>query len=357
MSSGGKKITKNIKEEFIGQGSFGCVIKPDPPCNKRIVSISNYKPKNSIAKIYTDIEAYDNDISIKKEIEFSKLISKFDKNQNYFVMPTKFCKNTKKQMNTHKAFKLCKISPLQKNFLFSVMENEEYDFIEYIIRYKKNNNKYFPKKAWIILLENLLNGLKLLIKHKCVHQDIKANNITYKNKLKFIDFGLFEHFKNVYTTQNNRLIIRAHYYPLEYILIDDYLHTQIYNNTNYQNASTHLLHEFYESIYDYGYIGTNNYYSFISKNELDNYSLEQINKYISDPKKYYENIQKYTDKIDLYALGTMCIYINHILSNDDLSEKELNNYNKFVKGLIEIDPAKRYNIQDALKHYYTILEE
>lgn len=352
-----KNITTITEEKLLGQGSFGCVIKPEPKCNQKIVDISNYKPKDSIAKIYTDDLDYDNDINIIKEIEFSKLFSKIDKNQNYFVMPIKFCKNTRNQMDEHNAFKLCKTSPEQKEFIFSVMENEEYDFYEYIYYYKKTYQKLFPKKAWIILLNNLLKGVKLLVNNKSVHQDIKANNITYKNKLKFIDFGLFEHFKDIYTTKNPRLQYYFNYYPLEYILVHDYLYDKKYIKYDKKSASLRLLYNFYESIYDYGPIGINNYYHFVTNNRLENKALKQIKKYLSNPDLYYKNVHKYTNKIDLYSLGTLCVYINHLLSDDGLTKYELKKYNKFVKGLIEIDPSKRYDINNALIEYNTILQE
>jgi serine/threonine protein kinase len=353
--NGGKKIT-NAKEELLGQGSFGCIIKPEPKCNKTIVDVSEYKLKNGIAKVYIDDDKIDNNIDIAKEIEFSKLFSKYDKNQDYFVMPVKFCKNTRTQMDKHKAFRLCKTPSEQMEFIFSVMENQEYDMYEYIYYYNKKNKALFPKKAWIILLENLLKGIKQLIKHKCVHQDIKVNNITYKNKLKLIDFGLFEHFEDIYTINNPRLEIYSHYYPLEYILINDYLHNKLYNKINKQQFTSEILQDFYYSIYDYGSIGIHNYYYFITHNKLEDKTIKQINKYISDPDKYYKNINKYIDKIDLYALGSMCVYINNELSNDGLTKNEINKYDKFVKGLIEIDPHKRFTIKQALDFYYTILK-
>ena len=358
-----RKDISDKKNRVIGDESYGCVITPAVKCDKTIVDFGEIDVRDSVMKIYKTNKKETKEI-LHKNIKYGKFITSIDPYQNYFVIPIKYCNSSRKSLLKNSAFKTCKVNKKQEQFTTSIMENQDYDLYEYILSYKQKTSLLFPKKTFILLIGNLLDGLKLLIDNGLVHQDIKANNITFRIKpssikfdrvLKLIDFDLIEKTDKVYTNDNDRLDIISHYYPIEYVFANNYVNN--IKDKNKENLKTRLIMEIYEHIYDIGLIGLSSYQKLLNPTDLDKKIKIQVNKYVRSPDKYFkDSILNNTGKIDIYSLGMMCIYIEHLLSNDNMKKISLTKYEKFLKGLIEIDPNKRYDINKAISEYNNLIK-
>jgi len=340
----------------LGQGSYGCVIKPSPPCEKPIITFRTDNPKNVVAKIYTSLSST-LQTAIKKEVEIGKILAKIDKNNEYYAIPIQLCKTSKNTLNTYKAFKKCEdIQSTIQEFEMLTMEDEGLDMLEVVTRYKHKYNALLPSKYWILLIKNILQGIELLNNNDIIHQDIKLPNIAYQNnRLKLLDFGLAIDFNNVYTLNNNRLTYYYFIHPFEYILISDYLKYKTYKKYTKSVLLQIFKNSWYEYLNDYGYKSYLSYKFFIPETDINTECDKMILKYISDPTAWFNDIQKYKNKIDIYAFGMTCVDIHLYLDYSDLTNIEKDKYIYFVKKIIEINPSKRFTVKEALKYYETVL--
>lgn len=179
----------------IGEGSFGCAIKPSLPCSNK-----NITYKRKISKVMTADNAV-------KELKEYKNIANIDKEQKYYLgVPIK-C-HVKKNKKTIKAIEKCKNlkSNLKKSVEDSmpelnllVMKDGGVNLktlankIEYMEINEKNQQKV--KRIWIEMMK-LFDGIIAFQKHGFAHHDLKPQNIVYSSKLGlyFIDFG---HMRNM----------------------------------------------------------------------------------------------------------------------------------------------------------------
>lgn len=343
---------------ILGQGSFGCVIKPSPKCEKELITIRNDNINDTVAKIYTSTDA-SIEKSITTEVDIAKTLAKWDTKNQYFVIPIKLCLNKRESLLPFNAFHKCEDIPLkQDNFKLLIMEYEGKDIIELLTSYKKKYQSKLPIKIWISLLNNILKGVEVLIKHEYIHQDIKPDNVTYSsstNVLKLLDFGLSKSFSDVYTENNKRLKHYYFVYPFEYLLMNDYLFEKGYQK--YSKDTNHYIFEnsWNEYLYGFGYTSYINYIKYIPIDEIKNKTKKEIDLYLKNPENYYKHILNYKNKIDIYGIGMMCIDIDHYLDFSELTEIQKEKYKNFVRGLVDIHPNTRFTIQQALQVYKTLL--
>jgi serine/threonine protein kinase len=354
-----QKNNVNMDDSVVlGQGSYGCVIKPSPKCENILTHIRNDNPKNKVAKIYiTNDKTVEK--SIKNEVDIGIMLSKWDSEHKYFAIPTELCLNKRNTLTSYKAFRKCENIPeQQKDFKLLIMEDEGKDILEIATAYKNKYKKGIPLKGWIALLKNILKGVELLIQHQYVHQDIKSVNIAYNyntNLLKLLDFGLSKSFSELYTIHNNRLKHYYYVYPFEYLLINDYLYNKQYKNYKKETFYYIIENTWNEYLYDFGYKSYTNYVKFVSLDNMKQKIKKEIENYLKSPESYYKRICNFKDKIDVYGIGMMCIDTDHYLDDSDLTEKQKEKYIYFISRLVDIHPESRFTIQEALKYYDTIL--
>jgi serine/threonine protein kinase len=200
-------MTSKQQEEsydFIGLGSYGCVIKPQ-----------NGK---TILKLFQSEDAYN------KEIEENQLIKEIDSKNDFTVQLVNSEKLTK--TNAIKEFLNKHCSNLFKksipNEIFKIeYENGGIDLHQLFNDKNKDIlnsiNIYNFFKAFI----NIFKGIKQLNDKKYTHFDIKHNNIVFNketNKFSLIDFGLLIETEKIYYSDN--LIYNDYvFYPPEYTII------------------------------------------------------------------------------------------------------------------------------------------
>lgn len=178
----------------IGEGSYGCAIKPSLPCsNKRMTY------KNKLSKVMTSKNAM-------KELKEYENISNIDKKQQYFLGVPTLCR-VKKTKKTIKAIEKCKNlkSYLKKSVKESMNKLDLLVMNDGGINLKMLSNKIDAmkltdantvkvRKIWRHMM-TLFNGIIAFQKHDFLHHDLKPQNIVYnKHGVRFIDFG---HMRNI----------------------------------------------------------------------------------------------------------------------------------------------------------------
>lgn len=232
--------------EKLGQGSYGCVIRPPVRCNNNNLRKEAFEiSDNYISKI---IKTKFNDVAFS-ELNIGQKISNIDKNHHYFVPFINACyfipqkhpdisyinKNGKTLSNTPDINSLSELSDYNLlDFIdynseipdHIVKENKHKCLLKNDLRYlnligpyggenlstilinKKSSHIEYIKNNYWYIFSYLINGLNLLHKKNIIHKDIKPLNIVvsfdYENdiqnelpiinsRFKYIDFGLTIH--------------------------------------------------------------------------------------------------------------------------------------------------------------------
>ena len=323
-----------MKEEYIGEGTYGCVFKNPKKCDIEI-SI-----KNTIVKIFLKKETYDEELINQKQIE--KI---FNKNKNIIVSrisncEKKLCEYDKEVYN--------KCTLINNDFFIS--DNQiiyqiiyEYGGIDLIHTIFKTKIKF---KNLFKSFKNVFEGLDILSKKQYVHHDVRLPNILYNTKtkqMKIIDFGFLVNKKDVLSNNYN---FSFAYNQSHHNYIPEL------NKENFIKFYNHIIHDIIE----------NNYQNVRNKNNIK--KLQDIitlmhNMYKSYIKFY--NIEQKFDikKIDIYMLGVSILELytwKIILNNADINHNKHLIVLNFLTKLIEINVKKRYNAAKAHKEYMKIIK-
>ena len=207
---------------IVGQGAYGCVIKPALKCKTSKVKYSDKSYKNKVSKIMFDEHAND-------ELEELKLLSSMPDIERYAVSTPKLCKpELNKQFD--KIVKKCSNTTKQVNKYFVddkkrlsqlLLEDGGINLYEAShVLFDKVVDNYEAKVFYTSLL-NLIEGLIFFNKNKVIHFDIKLLNLVYNfdtGVAKYIDFGLMQTHEKVikeYSNNTAKLAIRHFNFPPE----------------------------------------------------------------------------------------------------------------------------------------------
>ena len=204
--------------EIVGQGSYGCVVKPSLKC------ITDTDYTNKVSKIMTTRDAKDE----QKEMKLFKKIKGIEK---YTMAYPELCLPKKDQL-FHKVIKGCKANPVRQEYYFSG-KNPEGKNISLLllddggVDLYNFSRKVFPKldekdkSIFFTSILNLLEGLTFFIDNKIIHHDLKLENIVYNietGTCKYIDFGLMTTIPKFIRTakqSKNRMAHSWSYFPTE----------------------------------------------------------------------------------------------------------------------------------------------
>jgi len=372
---GGKKL---------GEGGFGCVITPPILCSSKTSKISkpnlnivSTKQQKFVSKlITTDLNKIDLEY-LNEEKEIYKKIKKIDPEQKNFIYPVNICKLDKhinldrndvkrvkfiksyisssnnstqyytdesgKKKSTSRSKKYCFINQNSKplNIIFPYGGINLHD----ILRYKKYRHyKLYYKKFYQIIFYKLLLQIKELHNINIIHADIKLENIICflpkkinnnwiynDNLIKIIDFGLSYDVKKHY--KNHIYYFAGTEIPIDILIASNIKNNQysqikkIINDFRYENEFI----EEYTNLFNDDSIKhlINKLHTLIRNN---NYELE-----------YRKDLDGFSYKIDIYSLGMTFVFYLGLL-NLEIPDK----FATLLKKMLEIDPSKRYNIDDCL---------
>ena len=184
-----------MEPKILGQGSYGCVIKPSLKCDSKDKSIIY---DNKVSKIMMRREA----VKEQSEMEAFKNLKEMHK---YTVGYPELCK-PKNNPKFRKLARECYAEGVRENIRFNKGENIHMLLLDDAgVDYKNVRNKLFntltleDKKIFFCSILNLIEGLNYFKENGLIHHDIKLDNLVYNVKTgesKYIDFGLVQRKKD-----------------------------------------------------------------------------------------------------------------------------------------------------------------
>jgi serine/threonine protein kinase len=360
----------------IGEGAFGCVIKPSLPCSNKKISY-----KNKISKVMISKEAI-------KELKEYSIIGKADKNNNFYLGRPTHCK-LKKTKETIKAIEKC-VHLKKKYFHKKSLKDGIKDLDLLVMKDGGINLKMLAimvdvmkvtrensikiKRIWIEM-HKLFRGILLFQKHDIVHHDVKPQNIVYnmnEHLANFIDFG---HMRNIsYEIKKSMNSDNWIYdypfwnYPLEIKFLNkrDYMKfaskTTLEKEQDFSNILDDIRNNSETKFVDAFRI----FLDYIIYNKSKTEEKEIIQKYLLAyhkmiieqviPDNYKEFLQKSVTSIDVYGLGMTLSYLlncsTKFLKKDLISALETCFFNMTTPNLLQ-----RFSIEEAIDMYENILTE
>jgi len=300
--------------KFIGEGSYGCVVKPGDRCYKKI-------KKNIITKIFIDKDEW------KFELKNYQIINKILKKE-YIVKKYDSCVKKLKNYTNDVYLHCSNINSLINKDTNLYQISYEYGGVDLDII--KRDSKILFKEIFKGFI-NIFNTIYLLDKNGYIHQDIRNPNILYdkkKKQMKLIDYGFLINKKNFFSNDNNYIFGTSYHYAPEV------------NFNNYKDMYDNILYKYLDSCKDLKFY-----------NKLNDEIYKNI--YEISKKKY--NI--YTNKLDIYMMGIILLqnYLYfHSHKKINLNKKERENVEKLIENLININSEKRYSPKKALDYYLKI---
>jgi len=200
------------KHKIVGEGTYGCVIKPSLKCNSK----ENYN--NRVSKVMVTNDAKD---ELRENNNF-KFISGIDK---YAISSPILCqpklddefKKTVKKCTNERVSHMLNYDPRFLSML--LLEDGGMDLTNILKIFK--TLKQQEQENFLYSLLNLFEGLLFFQKNNLVHRDIKLHNIVYNlqnGTSKYIDFGLASksnELKILYEKGKEGLAVSWHYFPPE----------------------------------------------------------------------------------------------------------------------------------------------
>jgi serine/threonine protein kinase len=362
------------ESSVIGEGAFGCVIKPSLECGNKKISY-----KNKVSKVMISKEAI-------KELGEYTIISKIDKNKQFYLGRPKLC-NIKKTKRAILAIEKC--DHLKKKYLknnsvknglkmFNLLVMEDgginLKMLANMVEVMPNTHLHVlkVKKIWVEM-HRLFMGILTFQKHGIVHHDIKPQNIVFNkhnNRVNFIDFG---HMRNIKfeikkCMKSDNWIYDYPFwnYPFEiqYLNKNDYMyfasksdveknrHFNILLSDLHNDAETKFVDAF-SIFFDYIVHNKNR----IEEKELVDKYLFAYHKLLVDqikPGQYDEVLRKSVHTIDTYGLGMSLFYLlncsGKFLKPDFIYEMETCLFNMTTPNLLQ-----RFTIQESVDTFENIL--
>lgn len=179
-----------MSHNILGEGTYGCVIKPSLKCKGKK---SSKIYENKVSKVMRDKHAEDE----LKEMEYISNIKGIEK---YAVnLPIK-CKPDLTDSNFNKYVSKCNTYYVAQQYLANPKKLSLLLLDDGGLNMQQSLNLVLSgtsndKKIFYNSIINLFEGLEFFRKNKIVHFDIKLINLVYnfeKGEAKFIDFGLMK---------------------------------------------------------------------------------------------------------------------------------------------------------------------
>jgi len=349
---------KNIEEsQFLGEGSYGCVVKPPVPCKNKVKLRRENKNDNKVGKIFTENKAF------QKEIATNKVAIKIDPTNKKLLTASSYCNVTQETIKKENRTRMCDLTYENANQKTFYQLNMPYGGVT-LKSYFKHYQTDFSIFDLLKSLKNVFQTLIILDKKKVCHQDIKPDNILIKpnGEAIIIDYSLIIPFKKIYTPENRHRLKYAYYpYPPEYKLYD-FIHFQKCYKYQYCNYifDEYLNHSL--SAFNISALGDNVITHLINHNLLLHHFNEIRDVMIAKDKSggsgggaggIEKFMTKYANRVDIYSVGMTIMktlkYVNYDLHNNEINE--------FLINIIHPNVIKRYTPKQAYTALVDLLKK
>ncbi len=323
----------NYKSNFIGSGSYGCVIKPSFNCNDKAIQ------KDTVAKLFSS------KLEWLYEIKENEIINKIDKNYKFTVKMINYCPINIDYINNNVAnINKCSIISNNENVYQIIYEDGGINLKELFLYPEKIDLKFFFKKFL-----NIFDGLYEIELNGLCHRDIKIENLLFNgNKISLIDFGLMVKRKEIYDFNNLLIYINnnIYYYPNEMKL---YASLKLNYSIDINKLNSINLLKLIET-----YNLPDNKHSNLLKNILKKIKEDTI-KFANEITKLQSiEIDKFLN-IDTYLLGIALLEIVFVIIMNNLANEFEFHLLYLISKMIEIDPYKRISMKEAKELYFILI--
>jgi serine/threonine protein kinase len=359
----------------IGEGSYGCVHKPQLECNKSNKQENQENKEKYISKFMLSKEA-------AQELAEYTTIAKIDKQKNYYLGRPFKCAPKKSRYNI-KSVKKCDIyndelsnrhRRTKKNILnkFSllIIPDGGLDISKWmdLKKQKKNVLKKFWKKS-----AKLFEGALFFKKHGILHHDIKPQNVVFDiktEKLRFIDFGLMRKIEDVKDESRKNENYIAQYpfwtYPFEFAYLnkEQYMKIAKLSLKKKKEYFNYYVKDKLEDPSSKISISCRILFDYILRNRQQTEREEIVEKYLDDfmnfilyemtPGNYDEFLDKSLDTLDLFGVGiTLQFVLCH--SADFFSKEKYDALEECFFNMMRPSLLHRYSVEEAYSNFTKIM--
>lgn len=379
--------------KFLAKGTYGCIVKPGIVCHNYKLRDTKFKNMETISKLFTNEEEWNNEIKIQKVIE-----TEIDKQGDFTIKMLDFCKKPSSIVKEIKDFYKCdSFNPTSNNKILQIVY--PYAGIDLDNLVNKFNNpqisfKFNIRKALPYML-NLFEGIEKMVFADYVHYDIKINNILYdptNNKFYLIDFGFCVKKKDTYDYKSflfeDDYVPSFTFYPVEYNL----MYYAYQNNLNYSKEDAKKLNLFklcqqlmpllnriindnsnrlHQKLKDKIAYVKNTLKIYLENCSKIIYEFKDASKYKLKPTKNdidtylaYLSLEKSVNKVDIrykidvYMFGFSLLFfllcaINNLDEQNGILKIPLELFDLILK-MVDSNPFTRISIQEAIIEYKRI---
>lgn len=208
--------------KYLGEGTYGCVLAPSPPCvQKHFIDGDTHTPRSqrhtpTVGKVFTSSE------DLVDEWEQARVIAKIDPRMNYFIYPTTRCEAKRSDILRDADAKECEVVKYSTAITMPMLQMPRWGVTLKEALMARKGAQRMSVKEFIRPLIPVFEGCVKLARAGLVHHDLKFNNILYdegRRECRVIDFGLIVRAKYVFDEDNNEFLHSAFWlHPPEYRL-------------------------------------------------------------------------------------------------------------------------------------------
>lgn len=330
----------NVREPFLGEGSYGCILQPPVPCAKGKSANSETPVRSSktpldrrtVGKLFVDR----NDFT--QEVRFARVAAKIDPSGKKLLTPTKGCRVERKAVARHPGAKECealaenapKASYYQLNMPYGGYRLDKY--------VSQHRGSWTPETLLRKMMP-VFEGVVDLAKAKYCHQDIKGPNLllTPMGDIIIIDFGLMVPLSKIYKERNASRVRHTYFpYPPEFKV---FWHMSTHAECK-KTVCPWIVEEAGKNMFHFGTDRGVMYERFVPSDEW-HATLDGLAAWLGGTP---EKLASFADRIDVYSVGMVFIDLWKYLRVDGISER----WRAFLRRLIHPDPRKRATPAEAL---------
>lgn len=333
-------MSESKSPRVLGEGSFGCVLKPEVKCAGPEKKIG----KNAASQL-TVSKVFDRKKYFRQEVAASKKIAKIDPKGTHILVPSSYCDTSYGVVSLHPAASECEVI---QQLQFSPPSTKLYQIkmpyggVRYD-KFVKSNN--LDLSTFVKQMTHVLEGVQKLHRKQVCHQDLKASNllIASDGRVMIIDYSLMLPFSDVYSTHNVRRLRHTYFpYPPEYKVF--YL---VYNGLCAQKTCSAVV---YEVMKNFDHYGSDRLQMMQTLHEDTPEFVATIYKYaLKNKSRLMDAFSKFAGKVDVYSVGMIMLDLDKYISKTGASDQAIRTYYQAMAEMTMIDPQKRATVAKALK--------
>jgi len=372
MSSSRKGVTAS---EVAGEGTYGCVHKPQLNClgEKRV-------PSNKLSKLMKDEEA-------AKEFGEYGIMENVDPQHHFYLGSPKMCKVDINLYNKNSASKCKRLIEADAEIINNLAEytlmimedggdNLE-DFAEKAEKWPSSKENSQRIERFWLEAHRALAGVKAFLDYGVVHHDLKPQNLVYNvetGRINFIDFGLMTK-KDAILKQAATSKYGFSVYHWSFPLDTHFLNKKTYNK--YAKLSKEAKEKYIQNIATKLKKGKENdavdavkYFLYHSSNDsgellnrgkmtetvLKGFGETLLYQMVPGDAEYVKVVNKCIDTIDVYGVGLGLLFVLKTLYKE-MDAALVGELEPLLLDMVNANVMDRVDVTTALNRYEGILDK